>query len=95
MDLKQLDAKPIYLDYAATTPVDPRVVHAMLPFLYENFGNPASRSHAYGWAATSWAQKTNASAPCVTACWRACRRWSARRSLLPHQRGVDLPAAAA
>jgi cysteine desulfurase len=51
MDLKQLDAKPIYLDYAATTPVDPRVVHAMLPFLYENFGNPASRSHAYGWAA--------------------------------------------
>ncbi|ACB33628.1 cysteine desulfurase IscS [Leptothrix cholodnii SP-6] len=51
MDLKQPDAKPIYLDYAATTPVDPRVVHAMLPFLYENFGNPASRSHAYGWAA--------------------------------------------
>jgi cysteine desulfurase len=50
MDLK-LDAKPIYLDYAATTPVDPRVVHAMLPYLYEQFGNPASRSHAYGWAA--------------------------------------------
>ena len=47
----KLDAKPIYLDYAATTPVDPRVVHAMVPFLYENFGNPASRSHAYGWAA--------------------------------------------
>jgi cysteine desulfurase len=44
-------AKPIYLDYAATTPVDPRVVQAMLPYLYEQFGNPASRSHAYGWAA--------------------------------------------
>ncbi|MFT3956394.1 MAG: IscS subfamily cysteine desulfurase [Piscinibacter sp.] len=44
-------AKPIYLDYAATTPVDPRVVQQMLPFLYEQFGNPASRSHAYGWAA--------------------------------------------
>jgi cysteine desulfurase len=44
-------AKPIYLDYAATTPVDPRVVQAMVPWLYENFGNPASRSHAYGWAA--------------------------------------------
>jgi cysteine desulfurase len=44
-------AKPIYLDYAATTPVDPRVVQQMLPFLYERFGNPASRSHAYGWAA--------------------------------------------
>jgi cysteine desulfurase len=50
MDLK-LEAKPIYLDYAATAPVDPRVVHAMVPYLYEQFGNPASRSHAYGWAA--------------------------------------------
>jgi cysteine desulfurase len=50
MDLK-LDAKPIYLDYAATTPADARVVHAMVPYLYEQFGNPASRSHAYGWAA--------------------------------------------
>jgi cysteine desulfurase len=50
MKLK-LDDKPIYLDYAATTPVDPRVVHAMVPYLYEQFGNPASRSHAYGWAA--------------------------------------------
>ncbi len=43
--------KPIYLDYAATTPVDPRVVQQMLPFLCEHFGNPASRSHAYGWTA--------------------------------------------
>ena len=43
--------KPIYLDYAATTPVDPRVVQQMVPWLYENFGNPASRSHAWGWAA--------------------------------------------
>ena len=42
---------PIYMDYAATTPVDPRVVDAMVPYLYEQFGNPASRSHAYGWAA--------------------------------------------
>jgi cysteine desulfurase len=44
-------AKPIYLDYAATTPVDRRVVQQMLPYLTEQFGNPASRSHAYGWAA--------------------------------------------
>ncbi|MBL8346917.1 MAG: IscS subfamily cysteine desulfurase [Rubrivivax sp.] len=44
-------SKPIYLDYAATTPVDPRVVQRMVPYLYEQFGNPASRSHAYGWAA--------------------------------------------
>jgi len=42
---------PIYLDYSATTPVDPRVADAMIPFLREQFGNPASRSHAYGWSA--------------------------------------------
>ena len=42
---------PIYLDYSATTPVDPRVAQKMLTYLTEQFGNPASRSHAYGWAA--------------------------------------------
>ncbi|CAM2196935.1 cysteine desulfurase IscS [Paraburkholderia kururiensis] len=44
-------AQPVYLDYAATTPVDPRVARRMLPYMTQLFGNPASRSHAYGWAA--------------------------------------------
>lgn len=42
---------PVYLDYSATTPCDPRVVDKMVPYLYEKFGNPASHSHSYGWEA--------------------------------------------
>jgi cysteine desulfurase len=48
---------PIYLDYGATTPCDPRVVDAMIPWLREHFGNPASRSHAWGWEAEEAVEK--------------------------------------
>ena len=48
---------PIYIDYAATTPVDQRVVDAMIPWLREHFGNPASRSHAWGWEAEAAVEK--------------------------------------
>jgi len=51
---------PIYLDYASTNPVDPRVVDAMIPWLREHFGNPASRSHAWGWEAEEAVEKARA-----------------------------------
>ncbi len=51
---------PIYMDYSATTPVDPRVVEAMIPWLGERFGNPASRSHAYGWEASEAVERARA-----------------------------------
>ncbi len=49
--------QPIYMDHNATTPVDPRVVDAMLPCMTVNFGNPASRTHPYGWAAAKLAER--------------------------------------
>ena len=55
-----MSSRPVYFDYSATTPVDPRVVDKMVPWLYEHFGNPASRSHAFGWEAEEAVEQARA-----------------------------------
>ena len=52
--------KPLYFDYQATTPTDPRVVEAMLPYFNQSFGNPHSRSHCYGWSAEEAVEQARA-----------------------------------
>ena len=58
--MNTVNTKMIYMDYAATTPVDPRVVQAFLPFYQENFGNSASRNHSFGWVAEEAVEKARA-----------------------------------
>jgi len=59
---------PIYLDYSATTPVDPRVAQKMIPFLTEHFGNPASRSHVFGWKAEEAVEEARAQVASLVHC---------------------------
>lgn len=63
-----MNTKPIYLDYSATTPVDPRVAEKMIPYLTELFGNPASRSHAYGWEADAAVEKARGQVASLVNC---------------------------
>lgn len=58
---------PIYLDYSATTPVDPRVAQKMIPYLTEYFGNPASRSHSFGWTAEQAVEEARAQVAALVA----------------------------
>jgi cysteine desulfurase len=59
---------PVYLDYSATTPVDPRVAEKMIPWLTTNFGNPASRSHAYGWQAEAAVEEARENVAALVNC---------------------------
>jgi cysteine desulfurase len=59
---------PIYLDYSATTPVDPRVASMMIPYLTEHFGNPASRSHVFGWTADKAVEDARAQVAALVGC---------------------------
>jgi cysteine desulfurase len=59
---------PIYLDYSATTPVDPRVAEKMIPYLTEQFGNPASRSHPFGWTAEEAVENARAQVAALVNC---------------------------
>ncbi|MDF3036063.1 MAG: IscS subfamily cysteine desulfurase [Paucimonas sp.] len=60
MDTVEAPHFPIYMDYSATTPIDPRVADKMIPYLREQFGNPASRSHQYGWTAEQAVEEARA-----------------------------------
>lgn len=61
---------PLYLDMQATTPMDPRVLDAMLPYMVEKYGNPHSRTHAYGWETEASVEAARKQASCRTHSWK-------------------------
>ena len=94
--------KPIYFDYSATTPVDPRVAAKMTHYLTHDgiFGNPASRSHAFGWEAERAVEEARANVAAVIRDYLDFRRNRSQQSgnqgrgkLLPHEKGNRIVAA--
>lgn len=69
--------KPIYLDYNATTPTDPSVIEAMIPFLYENFGNPSNTLNSYGWTAENAVKEASQNVADLLNCLPAEIVWNA------------------
>lgn len=61
--------RPLYLDVQATTPMDPRVVDAMLPYMINDFGNPHSRTHAYGWESEAAVERARKQVKYVSNFW--------------------------
>lgn len=88
----RLSGAPLYLDMQATTPLDPRVLDAMLPYMTELYGNPHSRTHLYGWETEDAVEVARKQARTEGA-WRqpGCyasslwQRWQARRIVCEHQ----------
>ena len=68
MRVRSSMSQPIYIDYSATTPIDPRVADKMIPYLREQFGNPASRSHVYGWTAEKAVEEARAQVAALVNC---------------------------